>query len=304
MGFVRPLLPGEMRVALLPEHVDSCFGEVVIESGYGSSLGIDDSTYSSRGAQIASRGEIFESCDYVYSLKILQPSDHSLLRKGQTIIGWTHPETHGKDFFNTVCREKEIKIIDLDNRHPSLFFGQHKVPLRSIRSGFLDQNSKNAGFASVHHAFASLGLLPWDVGPVAVLAAGSVSQGSLSYLNRMGHHTDLYTRSTMGLFLERIGSYNVVVSGIDSLTTVVSRDDLAKMAEGSVIIDAAANVGGAIEGIRFTSIESPLYEEEGKHFYCVPNSPSLFFRSASATLSEAFATEIYPQDPGQWLALL
>ncbi len=290
-------------MALLPEHVSSCVGEVVIESLYGASLGFDDSAYSSGGAKMASREEVFESCDFIYSLKILQPSDYSLLRRGQTVVGWIHPETHGKDFFQTVCQEKELKVVDLDNRNPSLFFGQKKVPLRSIRSGFLDENSKNAGFASAYQAFMSWGVLPWDVGPVAVLAAGSVSQGSLSYLNKMGHHVDLYTRSTMDLFLERIGSYRVVISGIDSPTTVVSRSHLAKMADGSLIIDAAANVGGAIEGIRFTSIESPLYGEDGKYFYCVPNSPALFFRSASATISEAFATDVYPQDPEQWLEL-
>lgn len=304
IGFVRPAQVGEKRVALLPEHLPKCHAEVKIEFSYGAALGIPDADYAAAGAELASRQEVFQSCDYIYSLKVVGPSDYPLLRDRQTIIGWVHPETHGREFFETVAQEKQLAIVDLDNRSPSLFYKKKKVLLSSIRTGFLDLNSKNAGFASVSHAFIALGRLPRDANRAAVLAAGAVSQGALTYLHMMGIRADLYTRSNIDRFLEQIPAYDLIVSGIDSDKTVMSREDVARLPKGSLVVDAAANVGGAIEGIRFTSLESPIYEENGAYFYCVPNSPNLFFRSASVDLSKALSDSVYPQDPRAWFDLL
>ena len=69
LGFIKPTYPGEKRVALLPEHITEFFeNEIIIEKGFGDSLGIDDSEYESKGCKIASRSEIFQGCDSVFCL--------------------------------------------------------------------------------------------------------------------------------------------------------------------------------------------------------------------------------------------
>ena len=64
LGFIKPTYPGEKRVALLPEHISPEFeNELIIETGYGSNLGIDDAEYVSKGCTIDTRSHIFQSCD-------------------------------------------------------------------------------------------------------------------------------------------------------------------------------------------------------------------------------------------------
>ena len=104
LGFIKPTYPGEKRVALLPEHITPEFeNELIIETGYGSNLGIDDTSYEAKGCKIDTRANIFKTCDTVFCLKLIQPEDYDLLRQGQMIIGWTHPTGSGTEFYQNLC---------------------------------------------------------------------------------------------------------------------------------------------------------------------------------------------------------
>ncbi len=96
LGFLIPNHPNEKRVALLPEHVKGFNNELVIETGFGETLGISDAEYVKVGCTIASREEIFKTCEGIFSLKVLKPQDYKHIREGQIIVGWTHPEDQEK----------------------------------------------------------------------------------------------------------------------------------------------------------------------------------------------------------------
>ncbi len=55
--------------------------------------------------------------------------------------------------------------------------------------------------------------------------------------------------------------------------TLVSREFVAKMHPGSVIVDVAVDQGGCVETLRVTSHTNPTYVEEGVVHYGVPNMP-------------------------------
>ncbi|KKW72113.1 alanine dehydrogenase, ald [Lactococcus cremoris] len=70
----------------------------------------------------------------------------------------------------------------------------------------------------------------------------------------------------------------------------------------SDIIDVAADAGNTIEGTHFTSIDAPIYENAGKYYYVVPNTPSLIYRNVSQELSKILSENIFSEDCSRFLS--
>ena len=68
---------------------------------------------------------------------------------------------------------------------------------------------------------------------------------------------------------------------------IVSRDMVAGMARGSVIVDVAIDQGGCIETSRPTTHAEPTYVEEGVVHYCVTNMPGAVARTSARALNNA-----------------
>jgi alanine dehydrogenase len=67
--------------------------------------------------------------------------------------------------------------------------------------------------------------------------------------------------------------------------TLVSKDLVASMGRGSVVVDVAVDQGGCIETCRPTSHTNPTYEIEGVIHYCVPNMPGVVSRTSTYALT-------------------
>jgi alanine dehydrogenase len=72
----------------------------------------------------------------------------------------------------------------------------------------------------------------------------------------------------------------------------VSKEMVAKMKKGSVIIDLNVSQGGCFETSRCTDLNNPTYIESGIVHFCVPNISSLVARTASIALSNVLAPVI------------
>lgn len=300
LGFIKPTYPGEMRVALLPEHITSDFeNELIVETGYGSNLGITDAEYVAKGCRIDTRENIFAKCDTVFCLKLIQPGDYDKLRDGQMIIGWTHPTGSGTEFYQNIACKKNIKVIDLDNIYPTAHIGDKHIPVTFIKKNFIWKNSYYAGVSSVQHALLHFGLFPNSNTKVAVLASGSVSQGAYSYVSKYNVDLRMFYRKTMNEFYETIEDYDIIINGIEvdgSVKHIITKDQLKQVKKGCLIIDSAADAGNAIEGTRYMSIANPMYEEDGLYFYEVNNAPSLLYRNTSFEISKSFSEWVYKKD--------
>lgn len=308
LGFIKPTYPSEKRVALLPEHITDDFeNEIFIEQGFGENLGIADSEYESKGCKILSRSEIFKECDSVFCLKLIQPEDYNSLRKGQMIIGWTHPTGSGTDFFNNVAKPLGLRIIDLDNAYPTAFLKEERVPVSFIPKNFIWKNSFYAGVSSVQHALLHFGLFPESTTKVAILASGSVSQGAFFYMSKFNVDIRMFYRKTMSEFYSTIGEYDIIINGIEvdgTVDHILTKQDLKRVKKGCLLIDSAADAGNAIEGTHYTSIANPMYEEDGLFFYVVNNAPSLLYRKTSYEISKSFSEWVYKKDIARFWDLL
>jgi H+-translocating NAD(P) transhydrogenase subunit alpha len=100
IGVPKETFPGETRVAVVPSSLGSlkkAGATVAIERGAGEAAGFPDEAFSSQGAEITSRDDIFRNADVV--LQVRTPpanpdagrSEIVRLREGQVLIGLAEP---------------------------------------------------------------------------------------------------------------------------------------------------------------------------------------------------------------------
>jgi alanine dehydrogenase len=69
--------------------------------------------------------------------------------------------------------------------------------------------------------------------------------------------------------------------------TLVSNELVARMREGSVLVDISVDQGGCFEATRPTTHSHPTFEVNGSIFYCVANMPGAVPATSTRSLSNA-----------------
>ena len=93
VGIPKETWPGETRVAVIPAAIPPLVKaglEVVVEPGAGSAAGFLDDAYTSHGARLATRADLFRTADIVLQVRSI-PTESSMLRPGQAVIGFADP---------------------------------------------------------------------------------------------------------------------------------------------------------------------------------------------------------------------
>src|SRR5262252_10917679 len=94
IGVPREIKVHEYRVGLVPAGVrelGAAGHEVLIESGAGNGIGVDDTQFRAVGASIAARAaEVFERAEMIVKVKEPQPVECEMLRRGQVLFTYLH----------------------------------------------------------------------------------------------------------------------------------------------------------------------------------------------------------------------
>lgn len=299
LGFIIPSFSDEKRVALLPEHVNNFENEIFIENNFGMNLDIGDNEYEEVGCTITSREEIFSKCDAVFSLKLIGKDDYKFIKKGQIIIGWTHPFGSGRKFMEEQATIKDLIIVDLDNIHPTVYYKNTEKIVDWIKPNFIKDNSYIAGYSAALHALISFGALPDHNTNIAILGSGNVSQGAFCAISKFSNNIRLFYRKTMNEFIDSVHTYDIIVNGVEMDKVdlhLLTKETQKKLKKNCLIIDASANAGKAIEGSINTTIGNPIYRKDDVYYYVVNNTPSILFRQSSEKISKAFSENVYKKD--------
>ena len=85
----------EYRVGLVPAGVRELVGaghEVLVETGAGNGIGVDDAQYQGRRRQPSPRtpAEVFARADMIVKVKEPQPLECAMLRRGQMLFTYLH----------------------------------------------------------------------------------------------------------------------------------------------------------------------------------------------------------------------
>ena len=244
---------------------------IYVEKGYGEVLGLSDEDYLSAGVNVASREEVLGK-DIICDPKI---GDAEYLEhlKDQTIFGWMHA-VQNRDITDKIVAGRLTGYAWEDMYEE----GRHSFW----------RNNEIAGEAAVFHAYMCHGVFPYNT-KAAVIGGGNIARGAIKTLNYMGASVVQYGRKQEALFRKELDRYDVIVNGILWDTSrkdhIIYRDDLKRMRRNTLIIDISCDRNGGIETCIPTTIDNPTYVVDGITHYAVDHTPTLFWKTASESIS-------------------
>ena len=312
VGVPKEIKDSELRVSMQPDGVAELVHhghEVVVEEGAGVGAGFEDEEYESCGARVVrSADEVFEAADLIVKVKEPVPEEYDRYKEGQGLFTYLH-----------LAADKGLTQFLVERKIDSIAYETVELPDGSLP--LLTPMSEVAGRmavqAAAHHLESTqggAGLLLGGVpgtpaarvtivgGGVVGTEAAKIALGMRAIVSvldtnpkRLAYLSDIFegradlvipNRARMASYVRGadvvIGA--VLVAGAKA-PKIVTRDMVASMRDGSVIVDVAVDQGGCIETSRPTTHSDPTYVEEGVVHYCVANIPGAVARTSTLALT-------------------
>jgi alanine dehydrogenase len=307
--------PTENRVALTPAGTRTLVHRghpVVVESGAGRASRFTDDEYSAAGAHLVyDHEEVFGRADLVMKVSALRPPEVPLLREGQTVFGFHHLAAASRDHLNALLR-RGVTLIGGEIVEDAA----GDAPILHAMSEIAGQLAVTVAAHCLETGAGGRGILlggSTGIPPAHVVILGAGVAGTWAARAALGNGaqvTMLDTRLTAlrraeeifgrGIVTEvahlfsvaRAAAYADVLIGAvllrgERAPQVVTRAMVGTMKPGSVIIDLSIDQGGCVESSRPTTLQDPVFVEEGIIHYAVPNMASAVARTASLALTYA-----------------
>ncbi len=314
IGVPKEIKDNEYRVSATPGGVHQLVEEghqVLVELGAGTGSGFADEEYADAGATIVSAAaEVWNAAEMVMKVKEPLAAEFRYLREGLIVYTYLHLAAN-EELTRQLVTKKVTGIA-----YETVELADGSLPL-------LTPMSEVAGKMAVQIAAHCLermnggrgkllggipGVLPADVviiggGTVgtnaALVALGMGANVTIVDINpdRLRHLSEVLRGNLNTLMSNRrniaeaakradvvIGA--VLVKGAKA-PRLVTREMVAEMKPGSVIVDVAVDQGGCVETTHPTSHSQPTYMVDGVVHYGVPNIPGAVPRTSTYGLSNA-----------------
>ena len=169
VGVPKELFPGEKRVALVPDIVHQLTRKgfkVLVEKGAGLEAGFTDEAYTSKGASIGKRDDVFKKADVIAQVRAYGgdngagKSDLKKIKAGKIIIGHTDP---------LGSPDKAMELA----KTGAISFSMEMVP-RITRAQAMDALSSQANVAGYKAVLIAASHLP-KMFPMMMTAAGTIA---------------------------------------------------------------------------------------------------------------------------------
>ena len=314
VGVPKEIKSGEARVGVTPGAASEYVAhghDVLVETGAGAGIGVDDAAYTAVGARIAATtAEIFAKADMIVKVKEPQPEEWAMLHSGQILYTYLH------------------LAADAEQARGLMQSGATAVAYETVTDDFgglplLAPMSEVAGRLSIQAAATALqkpnggrGVLLGGVpgvrpGKVVVIGGGVVGTEAARMavgvgaevtvldksLPRLRELDDMFrgrirTRySTRDAVAEEVYSADAVIGAVlipgAAAPKLVTRAMLPNMKTGSVLVDVAIDQGGCFETSHPTTHAEPTFIVDGVVHYCVANMPGAVPLTASEALNNA-----------------
>lgn len=313
IGVPKEVRDNEHRVALTPAAALKLTGaghRIFVETGAGKGARFEDTAYRDAGAEIVyGRDELFRRVELILAVAGLSQSDLEFIEPNQTIFAFHHMVMAPKEYVQTLVKQNATAI--------GYELIEDKNGLRPILSAI----GELAGKMVVHQAAYLLqaeqggrGVMLGAVGSappaqVLIVGAGTVGRSAARLLIETGANVllidseDERLRQAEKEFSGRlktdkadpdtVAQYtsiaDVVIGAVripaERAPHLVTRDMVAGMRPGSVIIDVAIDQGGCVETSRPTTLAQPTFTVNDVLHFCVPNLTANLPRTASKLLS-------------------
>lgn len=314
IGVPKEIKNREYRVGLTPDVVRELIAHghrVLVQNDAGHEIGFTDRLYQAAGATLCkSATEIFAAADMIVKVKEPQANECAMLRKGQILFTYLHlaPDPGQTQ---ALMRSGAIAIA-----YETVTDTAGGLPLLAPMSEVAGRLSIQAGAHALEMSQGGCGMLLGGVPGVApakvvIIGGGVVGTNAARMAVGMGADVRILDRSIARLqkldelFQGRITTLfsnretmeaqvlaaDLVVGAVlipgASAPKLVSRDRVAKMKQGAVLVDVAIDQGGCFETSRPTTHQDPTYIVDGVVHYCVANMPGVVARTSALALNNA-----------------
>jgi alanine dehydrogenase len=314
VGVPKEIKNNEYRVGLTPSSVRELRAhghEVLVEAGAGAEIGLDDEQYRQAGAALApTAAAIYAWADMIVKVKEPQPAECLLLREGQILYTYLHlapdPEQTA-----ALLKSRAVCIA-----YETITGPGGGLPLLAPMSEVAGRMAIQAGAAYLEKSKGGMGLLLGGVpgvppAHVVILGAGVVGTNALQMAVGLGARVTIFDRnidrlrhldliygnrvetaySTAHALDERIPEADLVVGGVlipgAAAPKLVTRQMVAGMKKGAVVVDVAIDQGGCFETSHATTHADPTFVVDGVVHYCVANMPGAVARTSTFALNNA-----------------
>lgn len=314
IGVPKEIKNHEYRAGLVPSSVRELVAhghEVVVETHAGYGIGLDDDHYEAAGASILPTADaVFEQADMIVKVKEPQAVEIAKLRRGQILFTYLHlapDEAQTKGLVNSGCTA--IAYETVTDAHG-------RLPLLAPMSEVAGRMSIQAGAHCLEKAQGGNGMLLGGVPGVAaasvvILGGGVVGTNAARMAMGLEAKVTIMDKSLHRLFeldMQFGPTLNTIFSTRDAVEEyvlqadlvvgavlvpgaeapkLVSREMVAKMKRGSVLVDVAIDQGGCFETSKPTTHAEPTYIVDDVVHYCVANMPGGVARTSTFALNNA-----------------
>ena len=304
----------EKRVALTPDGANELTKRghtVLIEKDAGINSHYDDKSYTDAGCQIVpTLQDVWTKSDMVVKVKEPHESEYQYFRKGLILFDYLHLASM-PDVTEAMLRGGvtgiAYELVQTDDRRLPLLEPMSEVAGKlSVLNGSYFLLAQNGGRGVL--LGGTVGVPPAKVivigGGIAGKCAAEVALGmgaDVSILDISYTKLDAMRVSTQGRVktvhstkasLEReVASADLLIGAVlipgAAAPKIVTRQMIKSMKRGSVFVDISIDQGGCAETIRPTSLDNPVYDEEGVIHYGVCNMPAQTPRTSTQALTAA-----------------
>jgi len=314
IGVPKEIKVHEYRVGMTPASVHELVAhghQVVVQTGAGLGIGMQDEHYAQAGAQIAkSAQEVFAQAEMIVKVKEPQPNECKMLRPGQLLFTYLHLAPDPEQA--RLLQESGCIAI----AYETVTNARGGLPLLSPMSEVAGRMSIQAGAHCLEKAQGGAGVLLGGVPGVAsakvvVIGGGVVGTNAIRMAMGMEASVTVLDKSldrlkeldfqfgsklntiyaTRAAIEEYVLNADLVIGAVlvpgAAAPKLVTHEMLRRMRPGSVVVDVAIDQGGCFETSHPTTHAEPTYVVDGVVHYCVANMPGAVARTAAFALNNA-----------------
>lgn len=314
IGVPKEIKDHEYRVGMVPSSVRELVyhgHQVLVETGAGMGIGISDGDYLAAGAQLAPKAaDVFAKAEMIVKVKEPQPHECKQLRKGQVLFTYLHLAP------DPVQTELLLQSGCTAIAYETVTDARGGLPLLAPMSEVAGRMSIQAGAHCLEKAQGGRGILLGGVPGVAaaqvvVLGGGVVGTNAIRMAMGMEAQVTVIDKSIQRLkeldfqFGAKINTIYATVDAVEEYVSkadlvvgavlvpgaaapkLVSKELIARMRPGAVVVDVAIDQGGCFATSHPTTHSQPTYIVDGVVHYCVANMPGGVARTATFALNNA-----------------
>ena len=314
IGVPKEIKPDEYRVALTPAGAEMLAHEgheIVVEKGAGLGSGFTDDYYETAGATILDDpDEVWAKAEMIMKVKEPIEPEWPRMRRDQVIFTYFHFAA-SEELTRAVIDSGAVAIA-----YETVELPTGELPLLTPMSEVAGRMAVQEGAKYLEKPQGGLGVLLGGVpgvlpGKVLILGGGVVGTNAAKMaaglgarvaimdidLDRLRYLEDVMPDNVHTLFSTRyairkqIQDSDLIIGAVlipgAKAPSLIRREDLALMREGTVIADVAIDQGGCVETMKPTTHNDPVYTVDGIIHYAVANMPGGVPRTSTLALTNA-----------------